>query len=62
MAKMIKEITKSKSKIVFVKDRPGQIYKEEISAKKAKKLFGWQAKVSFKERLERTYEWFLKQK
>jgi len=59
MAKMIKEITKSGSEIVFIPQRPGQILKEEILAQKAKKLFGWQARTSFKEGLEKTYKWFL---
>ena len=59
MAKMIKEITKSGSEIVFIPQRPGQILKEEILAQKAKKLFGWQAKTSFREGLEKTYKWFL---
>lgn len=59
MAKMIKEITNSQSEIIFTPQRPGQIFKEQISAKKAKKLFGWRAKTSFKEGLEKTYKWFL---
>lgn len=59
MAKMIKEITGSNSEIVFVEQRPGQIFREKISAQKAKKLFGWQAKISLREGLEKTYQWFL---
>ena len=60
MAKMIKKITNSKSPIIFISQRPGQTFREVVSAKKAKKLLGWQAKTSFKEGLEKTYKWFLK--
>lgn len=59
MAKMIKEIANSQSEIIFTPQRPGQIFKEQISAKKAKNLFGWRAKTSFKEGLQKTYKWFL---
>lgn len=58
MAKMIKRMTNNQSPIVFIDQRYGQIFREAISAKKAKKLLGWQAKTSFKEGLEKTYEWF----
>lgn len=58
MAKMIKKMTKSKSPIIFIPQRPGQTFREAVSAKKAKKLLGWRAKTSFKEGLEKTYEWF----
>jgi len=61
MVKMIKEMTKSKSKITFIPQRRGQILKEQILAKKAQRLFGWQAKTSFREGLEKTYEWIKSQ-
>lgn len=58
MAKRIKKITKSKSKIVHIPQRPGQTFIEEVSSKKAKKLIKWESKTSFDEGLEKTYEWF----
>jgi nucleoside-diphosphate-sugar epimerase len=41
----------------FITDRPGQIKKEQIRAKKAKDLLGWEAKTSMKEGLKLSYEW-----
>lgn len=58
MAKKIIKITKSKSKIVHIDQRPGQTFKEEISSKKAKKLLKWEAKTSFDQGLENTLDWF----
>lgn len=58
MAKMIKKMTNSKSPIVFIPQRPGQTFREAVSAKKSKKLLGWEAKTSFKEGLTNTFKWF----
>jgi nucleoside-diphosphate-sugar epimerase len=57
MAKRIKKLTKSKSPIVFIPQRPGQTFKEEIDASKAKNKFGWKTKTPFNKGLERTLAW-----
>lgn len=57
LAKMAMKIVGREVSLKFVEDRPGQIRKEEISAKKAKELLGWQAKTSMKEGLKLGYEW-----
>ncbi len=57
MAELVKSLTGSNSKIVFIGDRPGQIHKEEIKAEKAKRLLGWEAKIPFQEGLKQSYEW-----
>lgn len=57
MAQMIKELTKSKSPIVHIEQRPGQTFREAIDASYAKELIGWQTETSFKEGLEKTYQW-----
>ncbi len=57
LARLCMEITGNNVELKFVEDRPGQIYKEEILARKAERLLGWKAKVSMKEGLKRTYEW-----
>lgn len=57
MAKQIKALTKSKSEIIFIPQRPGQTYRESISAAKAKKAFGWQAGTTFQNGLLKTHEW-----
>lgn len=59
MAEIIREITQSPSPIVHVEQRPGQTFKEEISAEKALDLLGWKAKVGFQEGLKKTYAWML---
>lgn len=61
MAKMIKKITNSTSEIIHIEQRPGQTFKEQVSAKKAKKLTEWEAKTSFEEGLKKTYAWMLEE-
>lgn len=58
MAELIKGMTESESKIVHIEQRKGQTIKEQVSAEKAKKLLGWEAKTSFVEGLKKTYKWF----
>ena len=58
LAKLIKELTKSKSEIVFdelPKDDPPR-RKPDLS--KAKRLLNWEPKVELEEGLKRTIEWF----
>lgn len=57
LANLAMKITGKKVPLKFVADRPGQIRKEQILAKKAKKLLGWEAKTSIREGLKKTYEW-----
>lgn len=58
MAEIIREeMGNPTSPITFVQDRKGQTFEEQISARKAKKLLGWSAKVSFREGIARTILW-----
>jgi UDP-glucose 4-epimerase len=57
LAKLAMKIVGKKVPLKFVADRPGQIKEEQILARKAKKLLGWEAKVSMEEGLKLTYEW-----
>lgn len=57
MARLAKSLVGGNAEIVYVADRPGQIHKEEIRATKAKRLFGWKAKVAFADGLASSYEW-----
>lgn len=59
MAEMIRELTQSPSPIVHIEQRPGQTFKEQISAEKALTLLEWKAKVNFRQGLEKTYAWML---
>ena len=62
MATQIKRISRSSSRIVFIPQRPGQIFRESLSAVKANRVFGWKAKTKFKDGLAKTYEWFLEKR
>ncbi len=57
LAKLAMKIVGKKVPLKFVADRPGQIKREQILARKARKLLGWKAKVSMEEGLKLTYEW-----
>jgi UDP-glucose 4-epimerase len=57
LAKLAIKIVGRKVPLKFVADRPGQIKREQILARKARKLLGWKAKVSMEEGLRKTYEW-----
>lgn len=58
MAEKIKKLTGSKSKIIHVAQRAGQIFRESIDNSKAKKLLSWNAKIPFEDGLVETYNWF----
>jgi len=57
IAKKIKEISGSKSEIVYTKDRAAQVPKLLCNYSLAKKLFGWKPKVFIDEGLRRNIEW-----
>lgn len=57
LAKLAISITGSKSKLRFVKDREGQIYKEHHNTAKARKILGWEAKVALADGLKDLHEW-----
>jgi nucleoside-diphosphate-sugar epimerase len=61
MISIIEEIMGKKCIIEFVKDRDGQIYKEDISNTRLKEL-GWEPKTSFKEGMKLSYNYFLSKK
>lgn len=58
MATDIKNLTKSKSEIVFIEQRPNQVFKEDFSTENATDYLGWSAKTSWSTGLQKTYEWF----
>ncbi len=59
MAEVSLKVTGSKSQIVHVDQRPGQTFRESVSAEKAKRMLGWEAKVKFEDGMRKTYEWFI---
>jgi len=59
MAKDIKQITRSKSDIVFIKQRNNQTFHENICNRKAHKLLKWKPKHSWRKGLYETYKWLV---
>ncbi|MDP3953929.1 MAG: NAD-dependent epimerase/dehydratase family protein [bacterium] len=60
MAKMAISVANSKSDIKFTADRPGQIYTEKHSAKKAARLLDWEAKIPFEKGFNEIHKWMSK--
>ncbi|MHC4309051.1 MAG: NAD-dependent epimerase/dehydratase family protein [Planctomycetota bacterium] len=57
IAKKIKEISGSRSKIIYTKERTAQVPKLLCNYSLAKKLFGWRPKILIDEGLRRNTEW-----
>ena len=58
----IKTNLNSKSKIKFVKDRPGHDFRYALNNKKIMKKLGWKAKISLMEGLAQTFDWYYNNK
>ena len=50
----------SNTKITYVKDRPGHDIRYALNSSKIKKEINWKAKIKFKDGLEKTFLWYLK--
>ena len=48
-----------KSKIYFVKDRPGHDIRYSLNSKKIKQKLRWKSKISFNSGLSKTFDWYL---
>jgi dTDP-glucose 4,6-dehydratase len=55
---VVKEMAAPESLITYVGDRPGQVFRHTADAAKAKRLLGWEPKVTFEEGLRRTIDWY----
>jgi len=58
LAKMIKDLTSSKSKIIFKSLPEGDPKQRRPDISKAKRLLKWQPKINLEEGLKKTIEWF----
>ena len=54
-----KRMGKPDATIMYVGDRPGQVFRHTADAGKAQRLLGWRPLVSFEEGLERTIAWYI---
>ena len=57
--KLNRNLNTSEKLITFVKDRPGHDLRYAIDASKINKELGWSPKVTFKEGLSKTIDWYL---
>ena len=61
MVDIAKKITKNDVECIHIKDREGQIYKEDISNKRLRNL-GWVPKFTFKKGMDESYLYYLSNK
>lgn len=59
MAATAKHLTGSKSKIVYIPERVGQTFKEEISAEKMRSEIGWVANTAWENGIAEMLNWFI---
>ena len=52
----------NKTRIVFVKDRPGHDFRYALNNKKILKKLKWKSKISFDKGLKETIHWYLNNK
>ena len=53
---------RNKSKITFVKDRPGHDFRYALNSKKIFKELNWKAKINIEKGLSETIQWYLDNK
>lgn len=59
--KILNSMDKSTSLIKYVDDRPGHDFRYSLNSSKLRKL-GWREKMTFKDGINKTIEWYLKNK
>ena len=59
IARKLLKIYKSKSKIKYVKDRPGHDFRYALNSKKIRKKLKWKPKINLNKGLKNTFMWYL---
>ena len=59
IAKKLLKMYNSKSKIKYVKDRPGHDFRYALDSKKIRKKLKWKPKINLNEGLKNTFIWYL---
>ena len=62
ISKMLKIKINKKTKIVFVKDRPGHDFRYSLNSKKIQKDLRWKSKINLDKGLSDTVKWYLENK
>jgi len=62
ICKKMKIRIQNKTKIKFVKDRPGHDFRYALNSKKISKYLKWKPKIKFNDGLEQTLLWYMKNK
>lgn len=57
-----KNLNSNKSKITFIKDRPGHDLRYALNSSKIKKELNWNKKINIKNGLKNTIDWYMKNK
>jgi len=60
IVKTLEEILQKKANVRFVEDRPGNFSGRVISSEKARRLLGWEPRVSYRDAMRSYVDWFLK--
>ena len=55
---IVDKMTKPRSLITYIGDRPGQVFRHTSSTDKAKSILGWTAKTNFTDGIDKTIEWY----
>lgn len=55
---VVEAMKPAESRIKFIGERPGQVFRHTADASKLKRLIGWQPRLSFGEGLDRTIRWY----
>ena len=55
---VVEAMKPDRSRIVFIGDRPGQVFRHTADTSRLRQLTGWQPKLNFNEALERTIRWY----
>ena len=61
LAKIIADLTGFEGKIIWDKSKPDGQPRRCLDTSKAKKYFGFEAKMSFREGLKKTIDWYIRE-
>jgi dTDP-glucose 4,6-dehydratase len=60
--RVVQHMGKPEDLITYVGERPGQVFRHTCDASKAKRILGWEPVVDFARGLEKTAEWYRRER